>query len=179
MSATTTTHQAMNYFPYNSDLAKAIAAEFIRLEGGYMNKMKLIKLMYLLDRTAIVEEGYAVIGGKYVSMKYGPVVSPLLNDLNESNWTGFHLNSDKHYVSITPEAHQADLISEWVHELIQRIYEQFGNMNQWDLSEYTHANCPEWIDPGTSRAPIDIRTIAGDNAPEVDAFAQELTVLSR
>lgn len=179
MPATTTTHLAMNYFPYNSDLAKAIAAEFVRLEGGRMNKMKLIKLMYLLDRTAIVEEGYAVIGGKYVSMKYGPVVSPLLNELNEGNWAGFHLDNDNHRISITPEAHQADLISEWVHELIQRIHEQFGNMNQWKLSEYTHANCPEWSNPGTSSTPINIRTIAGDDAPEVDAFAQELTALNR
>ncbi|MBQ2814342.1 MAG: SocA family protein [Akkermansia sp.] len=169
----------MNYFPYNSDLAKAIAAEFIRLEGGSINKMKLIKLMYLLDRTAIVEEGYAVIGGKYVSMKLGPVVSPLLNDLNECNWPGFHLSERKYDVSIEQADYGSDLISEWLRELIQRVYSEFGSMNKWELSDYTHANCPEWMDPGSSSAPIDIRQIAGELADEVDAFACELTSLSR
>lgn len=161
------------------ELAKAIAAEFVRLEGGSINKMKLIKLMYLLDRTAIAEEGYAVIGGKYVSMKLGPVVSPLLNDLNECNWPGFHLSERKYDVSIEHADYGSDLISEWIHELIHRIYAEFGSMNKWQLSDYTHANCPEWSDPGNSSVPIDIRQIAGRNADEVDAFAMELSSLSR
>lgn len=169
----------MNYFPYNSELAKAIAAEFIRLEGGRINKMKLIKLMYLLDRTAIVQEGYPVIGGKYVSMKLGPVVSPLLNDLNECNWSGFQLNEHKYDVSIAPADCCSDLISEWLQELIGRIYSEFGSMNEWQLSDYTHDNCPEWSDPGNSSVPIDIKKIAGNNAAEVDALAQELTILNR
>lgn len=169
----------MNYFPYNSELAKAIAAEFIQLEGDYINKMKLIKLMYLLDRTAIVEEGYPIIGGKYVSMKLGPVVSPLLNDLNECNWTGFLLSESKYDVSLENAVYSSDLISEWLHELIRRIYSEFGNMNKWQLSDYTHDNCPEWSDPGNSSVPIDIKKIAGNNAAEVDALAQELTILNR
>lgn len=169
----------MNYFPYNSELAKAVAAEFVKLEGGSINKMKLIKLMYLLDRTAIKEEGYAVIGGKYVSMKLGPVVSPLLNDLNECNWFDFHLDENKYIVSIEQKDYGSALISEWLHELIRRVYSEFGSMNKWQLSDYTHANCPEWSDPGNSSSPIDIKLIAGDSADEVDALAQELSLLAR
>lgn len=169
----------MNYFPYNSELAKAIAAEFVQMEGGSINKMKLIKLMYLLDRTAIAEEGYAIIGGKYVSMKFGPVVSPLLDDLNESNWPGFHLSERRYGVSIEQGDYGSTLISEWLHELIRRIYSEFGSMDKWQLSDYTHTNCPEWSDPGNSSTPIDIKLIAEDSAEEVNALAQELSTLAR
>ncbi len=96
------------------------------------------KLYETLDRTAIVEEGYPIIGGKYVSMKLGPVVSPLLNDLNECNWTGFLLSESKYDVSLENAVYSSDLISEWLHELIRRIYSEFGNMNEWQLSDYTH-----------------------------------------
>ena len=42
---------------FNEAKAVQIAGFFLRLAGGEMNYMKLIKLMYLVDRTALAEWG--------------------------------------------------------------------------------------------------------------------------
>ncbi len=40
-------------FRFNSREATEVASKFIEAEGGQMNVMKLVKLVYLLDRLSI------------------------------------------------------------------------------------------------------------------------------
>ena len=61
-------------------IGKATEAGCLLLEraGGQMNIMKLVKLMYLLDRLSLDRRGVPVAGGDYLSMRNGPVTSELL-----------------------------------------------------------------------------------------------------
>lgn len=167
----------MSYFPYNAELAGAIVARFATLAGGTIDKLKLVKLMYLLDRTSIIEEGYAVIGGKYVSMPLGPVISEFLDDIDRDRWSNIHL--DGHKVTLVGSESHADLLSEWVEELIERIYSEFGKMRSFDLVEALHHDCTEWSDPGRSSKPILISSIPGCEGEEIEAYARELEMMAR
>ena len=60
---------------FNQRKAAHAASVFLRLRGNKMSYLKLIKLLYLLDRTALERWERPVTGDRYVSMKLGPVLS--------------------------------------------------------------------------------------------------------
>ena len=53
-----------------------------------MNTMKLVKLMYLLDRLSLDRRGVRVAGGDYLSTRNGPVTSELLDLINAGRLFG-------------------------------------------------------------------------------------------
>ncbi len=69
-------------FTFNKPKTVQLVGKLITLSGGQINKMKLIKLMYLIDREALIKWGEPVTGDRMVSMPYGPVLSTTLDLLN-------------------------------------------------------------------------------------------------
>src|SRR5687768_11865188 len=69
---------------YREDKTTQAAARLLRHGGGKLNHMKLIKLLYLADRKALVQWGRPITFDWYVSMPHGPVLSFTLNKINES-----------------------------------------------------------------------------------------------
>jgi hypothetical protein len=51
--------------------ATQIAAFFLRMAGGQLKHLTLIKLLYRLDREALRRWNFPVTSDRYVSMKYG------------------------------------------------------------------------------------------------------------
>ena len=64
---------------FNEKKATQAAARLLRLRGGRMSYMKLIKLLYLADREALLRWGRPISTDRYVSMDHGPVLSRVLN----------------------------------------------------------------------------------------------------
>src|SRR6266700_2113944 len=60
---------------FNETKATQAAAQFLRLRGGGMSFIKLIKLLYLADREALIRWGRPITTDSYVSMDNGPVVN--------------------------------------------------------------------------------------------------------
>lgn len=52
-----------------------IVGWFLKLNNGSMNYTKLIKLMYIADKTALQKYNYTISNDNIVSMKNGPVLS--------------------------------------------------------------------------------------------------------
>jgi len=48
-----------------------------------MSYLKLIKLLYIIDREALLRWGRPLTGDRYVSMDHGPVLSQTLNLITE------------------------------------------------------------------------------------------------
>ena len=73
-----------------------------------MNIMKLVKLVYLLDRLSIQRRGLPVVGGAYFSMRNGPVTSEMLDLVNagslwgvaQCDWERFISDRQNHEVSL-------------------------------------------------------------------------------
>ena len=60
---------------YREDGSTQAAARLLKRAGGPMSHMKLIKLLYLADRRALVRWGRPITCDWYVSMPQGPVPS--------------------------------------------------------------------------------------------------------
>ena len=43
--------------------------------------MKLVKLIYLIDRMSLDRRGIPAVGGDYLSMRNGPVTSEVLDEI--------------------------------------------------------------------------------------------------
>jgi uncharacterized phage-associated protein len=146
-------------FGYNPRKAGQVAAFFAMREGGLINVVKLIKLIYLADRTFMGEYEEPMLMDRFVSMRLGPVDSRTYECVNEGaeGWDEFISDRADHKVGVANNAlseEALDELSDADLEVLTQTWDKFGHMNQWELVKYTHDNCPEWEDPDGSSSPI-------------------------
>jgi len=149
---------------FSQEKATAAAAFFLKLRGGRMSYLKLIKLLYLADRLALGRWGFNITTDHYVSMNQGPVISNIYDLITEdeeqkSFWSRYispplgewevQLKSDE-----VPESQ----LSRAEERLLHEIFGTFGTWNRWKLRDFTH-NLPEWQNPNGSSIPIQIEDI--------------------
>jgi uncharacterized phage-associated protein len=169
------------------DEAKATqsAAYFLRLRGGQMHYIKLIKLLYLADREALLRWGVPITTDRHVSMDNGPVTSKILNLITEDRpkpiWSQYiSAPLGEYEVRLLKEA-PTDRLSRAEEKLMREIFGQYGHRNRWDLIENVMHKLPEWQDPSGSSIPIPIRDIlkaAGESEEEIRAVMKELRSIS-
>ncbi|HEY2849109.1 MAG TPA: Panacea domain-containing protein [Gemmatimonadaceae bacterium] len=150
---------------FREDRATQAAARLLGFQHGVMNVMKLIKLLYLVDRTALVRFGRPVTFDSYVSMDNGPVLSQTLDRINEepdprriSYWRKYISERQKYEIRLITAAPN-DQLSPAEEALIDEIFGEFGKMDQWQLVDWCHQHLPEWRHPQGSALPIRIRDI--------------------
>ena len=171
---------------YREDKTVQAAACFLRHSSRRVNYMKLIKLLYIMDRTALIRWGHPVTYDIYVSMRHGPVLSRTLDLINEGDephrpgyWSKFISQPDKYEVSLIDDPGDDDL-SEAETSLIDEINSKYGGYDQWDLSKCSH-DFTEWKDPDGSSLTIrnrDILEAGGKTKVEAQEIVDELTSLS-
>jgi uncharacterized phage-associated protein len=171
---------------FNERRATEAAGRFLKLRGGRMSYLKLIKLLYLLDREALLRWGRPVTTDRYVSMDNGPVVSRIYDLIREERAPGTD-SVWRHYISAPQEWEVAliaepetDELSRAEESLIEETFDHFGQMSRWDLVRASH-ELPEWQDPKGSAIPIEYRDIlrAGDKTPsEIAAIEADLESLA-
>jgi len=129
-----------------------------------MSYMKLLKLMYLADRKALLEHGRPITFDGYVSMDRGPVLSQTYNLIveeddpdNPTYWRQFISAPIEWEVELRREAPSTEL-SPAQEQVLDEIFAQFGGMNRWELVRLMHT-LTEWSDPHGSSIPIDIDEI--------------------
>ena len=149
---------------YREDKATQAAARLLQLAGGTLNHMKLIKLLYLADRKALLQFGRPITFDWYVSMAHGPVLSFTLDKINDSPppdgtsyWHRFISERQDHQVTLLGPSPR-DQLSPAEEQVLDAVWREFGTMNQWELRDYSHS-LPEWRDPKGSSLPIQISDI--------------------
>jgi uncharacterized phage-associated protein len=165
------------------DEAKAtqVAAFFLNLRGGQMHYIKLIKLMYLADREALLRWGAPITADRYVSMNNGPVLSKVLSLITDDRpkpvWSQFISAPLGEYEVRLVKVAPTDCLSRAEENLMQEIFERYGHRSRWDLIDNVMHKLPEWRDPSGSSIPIQIREIlaaAGEGEEEISAVLREL-----
>jgi uncharacterized phage-associated protein len=169
-------------FTFNERKAVQAAALLIQRSGGEMNYLALMKLLYLIDREALLRFGRPVTGDRVVAMKHGPVLSRIYDlvsqkkqELPQSEWHKFVSRPNAYVFTVrfsgvpdTGELSQAELA------LIDEIYAKFRGWNEWDLVAFTH-KLPEWRDPKKTSVTIpfeDILRGAGVSKRDIEAVAE-------
>jgi uncharacterized phage-associated protein len=147
--------------------AAQVAAFFAEKEGGSINVLKLVKLIYLSDRRFMEKYDCTILNDKFVSMDHGPVNSTTLDYIDgcqedRENWEKFITDRANHEVGLAkPDLSEDDLdeLSDVEINVLNDIWAQFGKMDRFELRDYTHQNCPEWENPHGSSYPIPFERI--------------------
>jgi uncharacterized phage-associated protein len=168
------------------DEAKATeaAALILSLRGGQMHYMKLIKLLYLVDREALHRWGIPVTTDTYVSMDHGPVVSAIYSlirrNTKPTSWAEYISapmgDCDKEVSLVNPVVTLKKL-SRAEEKLIREVYAEYGRWNRYKLRDHVMHKLPEWQDPEGTSIPISITDILraqGEDPQEIEAIKQEL-----
>lgn len=134
------------------DYKKAVQAVnyFALQNGGRINKMKVIKLIYFADRYHIRKYGRPIINDQYLAMPYGPVGSGVKDVAEMSQFLG---EQEKGYSStyIRPTRNAVESVdecddtvfSESDLEALDFAWDKFGGYDQFELADIAH-EYPEW-----------------------------------
>lgn len=81
------------------------AAYFVRVQGGRINVLKLVKLIYLADREFLLRHGEPMIDDRWVSMPHGPVNSGTYDMIQgmqgaDPDWDDFIGRRDDHDIPL-------------------------------------------------------------------------------
>jgi uncharacterized phage-associated protein len=174
-------------FKFDEAKTTQAAAFLLKKNGGKMNYMKLIKLLYLADRRAISLWERPLTGDTYVSMDNGPVLSKVLDKINygkvpskKSYWHKYISRPISYNVSITREPEYDELSAREI-KLLEYIFRKYKSFDQWKMVDICHDILPEWKNPDGTSIPIHIDDILKAlNKTEMDIIAidEELSNLN-
>lgn len=173
---------------FRDDKTTEMACRFLHMRGGTMSYMKLLKLMYLVDREALLRWGRPVTFDRHVSMDQGPVLSRTLDLMreepepgHESVWHRFIGRPDANYdISLREGECNPDHLSDAELDLIGEVFAEHGTKSRWAIRDFTHT-LPEWQNPAGTMIPIAVRDILirnGKTELETAAIEEELESLA-
>lgn len=145
--------------------AAQVAAYLLDKMGGSMPHMKLVKMMYLADRKSYEVYGTSITEDMAVSMPYGLALSKTLNFINgevrnSQEWNEMISAKANHVVGLCRPVSKRDFgdLSEASTGILDDTVDEYGRMDQWELSDYTHT-LPEWTNPNGSSLPVSPKAI--------------------
>lgn len=155
----------MSRFSFSEKKTTQLAAALIERSGGSLNHMKLIKLMYMADRAALLRWERPITGDDYFSLRHGPILSATLTMISDGQdpscerfWSEYIEKSGSYEVSLLKPCPPNDL-SQAEENVIGEIFDKYGHYDKWELVKHLHEVLPEWKNPGNSSFPIDIESI--------------------
>ena len=142
---------------FNIEIAAQVSAWFINKEGGKIPHLKLIKLLYLTERTYIKKYNQPLFGDDLYAMEHGPILSTTLDFIrgeihpdDSEDWDKWVSPKEDHQISLVRKfrSNELDLLSKAIIAILKDLWAEHKNKDQWDMVDYTHEHCKEWKDPG-------------------------------
>ena len=162
---------------FKAEKVLQIITYLLSLNNNKMNKLKLMKELYLIDRESIKERNTSLSGDEFFSLPHGPVLSKTLNMINDiadgNPWSEF-LSLTGHDIELVKTAGTGRL-SRNDRKYIEAISAKYINTDRFALADYTHT-LPEWKDPGVSNIKIRFNSIMealNKSEEEIEAAKQE------
>jgi uncharacterized phage-associated protein len=152
-------------FRFDERKAAAAAAYLLKLHGGKLNHMKLIKLLYVAERTSLDRFGRPIVGDRYVSMKHGPVLSRVYNFIKDeagtpSVWSVLiERGDDKLTVRLLDNDPNLGPLSDADVLILEEITKLYQGWDQYKLRDMTHEEFAEWQNPGNSSRELPVERV--------------------
>ena len=164
-------------FRFRSLKATQAAAVLLALDGNSMDRMRLLKLLYIADRELLAESGRTLTGDRAMAMKNGPVLSRISDlikgiEVSPEDW-GRSLRSEGYRVVLLGDPGRGELTKREL-EKLHDLTDRYHSVPTPALSAHTH-KFPEWVknyQAGTS-APIPWRDVLAATGNEVKVEAIE------
>jgi len=133
-------------FRFNFDKALQASAVLLSLDGDRMERIRLLKLLYIADRELLAETGRTITGDRAVAMKHGPVLSQVYDLMKgvasrAGEWN-LYVHSVNHAVELKKDPGRGEL-SRGELEKLAEVTDRFRDVDDWSLAETTH-DFPEW-----------------------------------
>ena len=169
---------------FNEQKTAQMAVYFLKQQDGKMNKLKLMKLLYLAERESLLRYGMSMTGDYVVSMDHGMVLSKTLDlaretaiDAHPDGWYAMIARHGQYDLELTSSSHDTELdeLSQADRGILKDIWDRFGHMDQWTIRNHTHT-LPEWKNPhGTSISvpPKDLLKILGYSESEAEELSKQ------
>ena len=119
--------------------ARAIANEFLKLNGGPMNQMKLQKLVYMAHGWNLAIRNEPLVSGRFEAWDGGPVMRSIWNHIRDFGFSTVNgllgRSVDKPFEeSLTPEERG----------IIEHVWNKYGGFTGLQLSQMTHQPGTPW-----------------------------------
>ncbi len=122
-------------------------------------------------------------------MGIGPVTSEMLDLINagrlfgetDRRWEHCVSNRTNHEVKLEKMPEREHMSDDDV-SLLGEIWAEHGNKDQWQLVDWCHSHCKEWMPVTNGSAPIAVEKIGialGKSPTEVDRLRQEAIELNQ
>lgn len=153
--------------------------------------IRMMKLLYLAEREALVSSGAHVCDGQIRKMGNGPVLNGVYELVNgrteDSYWSRFisyhkEPGKDAGVYRLKEDSSEFDYLSRHDRDILDRVFSQYGAMPKDKLVDLTH-KLPEWLHcSGGVITDRDILTHEGwdeDAIAQVEADAAEEAIIAR
>ena len=159
-------------FPrFNEQKATELTALLLSWNDGAIEYIKGLKIIYLIDRKALQQEGYSISTDSWVSMKHGPVPSQIYSLICQEDNPELHLlwgeqikTGENYCIHLQKPFPGVRFLSKLEIEIAQQIWEEYRQMDVWGergIVEFTHT-LEEWDEPvegGPQSTPIQLERI--------------------
>lgn len=147
---------------FNKRRTAQIAALLARYSGGQIDMYKLVKLIYLIDRTSLERRGRPVTFDRPHNLPLGPTPSRTYDIVREpwrcEYWSQYFSPPQGNIIKLIKDDISCDELSQAHIDLIDDVFKEFGNKSFRQLKNYMHS-LPEFDDPGDSSKPINWNTL--------------------
>lgn len=119
--------------------------------GGTLNKMKAIKLIWLADRLHLRKFGRSITGDEYYALPNGPVPSGTRDVLESSDflddtasdYASEYISAVDKYNFKTLSKPNLNVFSDTDVQSLESVFSKFGHLDHFALSDLSHL-FPEW-----------------------------------
>lgn len=150
-------YQRMFLILYNERKAAEIVAYLLSKGGGSLEILKLMKLVYLCERSSYEQYGEPLLGDQPYAFEHGPVLSKTFDlakvnsSVKSAAWERLINPSQDYNVTLrNPGEFNSDSlmdVSDSDLALVDAIWAEFGHMTGNELRAYTHRELPEYSEP--------------------------------
>ncbi len=173
---------------FDSRKAAQIAAYFTARQPD-IEKLKLIKLMYLAERAALAKYGRPMIYDELYSLKDGPICSSALNGINgeidSDTWSRYIvMDANRRNIHLQMNVSRDDLdeVSDAEMDVLESVWSEFGHFTAGQIRQWTHDHCPEYTEVDQGRVPITyaalLQAIGVESISDIEADIAQARKLS-
>ena len=150
---------------FKSEKSAQMAAYFAVKAGGTIEKLKLIKLIYLSERRFISEFRHPMLYDELYSLPHGPICSSTLNGIDgiihEDIWDNYIARNGNVVVARKNfERDEFDELSDAELKIIDAIWRRHKHRTSSQLRNYSHQYCSEYTEIEKGRIPITYQQLA-------------------
>jgi uncharacterized phage-associated protein len=106
-----------------------------------INRLKLMKLLWLADRIHLNKYGRLILKDNYNALPHGPVPSQTMDFSKHTIENTFDVMG---FTIIAKSSFDSKYFSKSDIEIMELVWKKYGSMNKYKLRDYSH-KFPEWL----------------------------------